>query len=61
MKCNLSSPLMFSLGLVKAMVEELIVKVNPLLSTPGGYLFRTHFGGGGLNRDGAFCERGATI
>ena len=61
MKCNLSSPLMFSLGLVKAMVEELIVKVNPLLSTPGGYLFRTHFRGGGLNRDGAFCERGATI
>ena len=52
---------MFSLGLVKAMVEELIVKVNPLLSTPGGYLFRTHFRGGGLNRDGAFCERGATI
>ena len=60
MKCNLSSPLKFSLGLVKAMVEELIVKVNPLLSTPGGYLFRTHFRGG-LNRDGSFYERGATI
>ena len=58
MKCNLFSPLMFSLGLVKAMVEELIV--NPLLSTPGGCLFRTHFRVG-LIRDGNFCERGGTI
>ena len=45
MKCNLSSPLMFSVVLVKAMVEELIV--NPLLSNPGDYLFRTHLRGGG--------------
>ena len=50
---------MFSLGLVKAMVEELIEKVNPLLSTPGGYLFRTHFrGGGGLIETGLFMRGG---
>lgn len=48
---------MFSLGLVKAMVEELIEKVNPLLSTPGGYLFRTHFRGG-LIETGLFMRGG---
>ena len=31
-KCHLSSPLMFSMGLAKAVVEGLIV--NPLLSPP---------------------------